>query len=53
MVSRFENDERENLDIIGSYLLVKGFDKRNPTYGTIMQIHSAPVYTRTGQKHTQ
>ena len=34
MASRFENDEKENVDIIGAYLFgERDFDKRNPTYG--------------------
>lgn len=45
MVSRFENDERENLDIIGAYLFgERDFDKRNPTYGLIVNPLGAGVY---------
>lgn len=45
MVSRFENDEKENLDIIGSYLFgERDFDKRNPTYGAIVNPLGAGVY---------
>ncbi|MBK9570776.1 MAG: TonB-dependent receptor [Chitinophagaceae bacterium] len=37
LVSRFVNDERENLDITGAYLFgERDFDKRNPTYGLIV-----------------
>lgn len=45
MASRFENDERENLDIIGAYLFgERDFDKRNPTYGLIVNPLGAGVY---------
>ncbi|MFM2138526.1 MAG: hypothetical protein RJA57_833 [Bacteroidota bacterium] len=45
MASRFENDERENLDITGSYLFgERDFDKRNPTYGLIVNPLGAGVY---------
>jgi hypothetical protein len=45
MVSRFENDERENIDIIGSYLFgERDFDKRNPTYGVIINPLGAGLY---------
>ncbi|MFZ9388130.1 MAG: TonB-dependent receptor [Chitinophagaceae bacterium] len=45
MVSRFENDEKENLDIIGAYLFgERDFDKRNPTYGLIVNPLGAGVY---------
>jgi len=45
MVSRFENDERENLDIIGAYLFgERDFDQRNPTYGAIVNPLGAGVY---------
>ncbi|MEO7924387.1 MAG: TonB-dependent receptor [Chitinophagaceae bacterium] len=45
MVSRFENDERENIDIIGAYLFgERDFDKRNPTYGLIVNPLGAGVY---------
>ncbi|MFI5131296.1 MAG: carboxypeptidase-like regulatory domain-containing protein [Chitinophagales bacterium] len=37
MVSRFENDERENVDIAGAYLFgERDFDKSQPTYGQIV-----------------
>ncbi len=33
MVSRFENDEQENIDIAGAYLFgERDFDKAKPTY---------------------
>lgn len=45
MASRFENDESENLDIIGAYLFgERDFDKRNPTYGVIVNPLGAGVY---------
>lgn len=45
LASRFVNDERENLDIIGSYLFGdRDFDKRNPTYGLIINPLGAGVY---------
>ncbi len=45
MVSRFENDERENMDIIGAYLFgERDFDKRNPTYGLIVNPLGAGIY---------
>lgn len=45
MVSRFENDESENIDIIGSYLFgERDFDKRNATYGMIVNPLGAGVY---------
>jgi len=45
MVSRFENDEAENLDITGAYLFgIRDFDKRNPTYGLIVSPLGAGVY---------
>jgi hypothetical protein len=45
MASRFENDERENIDIIGAYLFgERDFDKRNPTYGLIVNPLGAGVY---------
>ena len=45
MVSRFENDESENIDIIGAYLFgERDFDKRNPTYGLIVNPLGAGVY---------
>ena len=45
MASRFVNDERENLDITGAYLFgERDFDKRNPTYGLIVNPLGAGVY---------
>ena len=45
MASRFENDETENIDIIGSYLFgERDFDKRNPTFGLIVNPLGAGVY---------
>ncbi len=45
MASRFENDEKENVDIIGAYLFgERDFDKRNPTYGLIVNPLGAGVY---------
>ncbi|HUR67539.1 MAG TPA: TonB-dependent receptor [Chitinophagaceae bacterium] len=45
MVSRFENDEKENLDIIGAYLFgERDFDKSNPTYGLIINPLGAGIY---------
>ena len=45
MASRFENDESENIDIIGAYLFgERDFDKRNPTYGVIVNPLGAGVY---------
>lgn len=45
MASRFENDESENIDIIGAYLFGdRDFDKRNPTYGLIVNPLGAGVY---------
>lgn len=45
MASRFENDERENLDIIGAYLFgERDFDKRNATYGLIVNPLGAGIY---------
>jgi len=45
MASRFENDEAENVDIIGAYLFGdRDFDKRNPTYGLIVNPLGAGVY---------
>jgi hypothetical protein len=45
MASRFENDETENLDITGAYLFgERDFDKRNPTYGLIVNPLGAGVY---------
>ena len=45
MASRFVNDEMENLDITGAYLFgERDFDKRNPTYGLIVNPLGAGVY---------
>lgn len=45
MVSRFENDEEENIDITGAYLFgERDFDKRNPTYGLIINPLGAGIY---------
>lgn len=45
MASRFENDESESVDIIGSYLFGdRDFDKRNPTYGLIVNPLGAGIY---------
>ena len=45
MASHFENDETENIDIIGSYLFgERDFDKRNPTFGLIVNPLGAGVY---------
>jgi CarboxypepD_reg-like domain/TonB-dependent Receptor Plug Domain len=45
MASRFENDETENLDIIGSYLFGnRDFDKRNPTFNQIVNPLGAGIF---------
>ncbi len=45
MVSRFENNEKENIDIIGAYLFgERDFDKRNPTYGLIVNPLGAGIF---------
>jgi hypothetical protein len=45
MASRFENDEKENIDIIGAYLFgERDFDKRNPTYGVIINPLGAGIF---------
>jgi hypothetical protein len=45
MASRFVNDESENIDIIGAYLFgERDFDKRNPTYGLIVNPLGAGVF---------
>jgi hypothetical protein len=45
MVSRFSNDENENIDISGAYLFgERDFDKRNATYGLIVNPLGAGVY---------
>ena len=45
MVSRFENKENENFDIVGSYLFgERDFDKSKPTFGQIVNPLGAGVY---------
>lgn len=45
MASRFKNDETENLDITGAYLFGdRDFDKRNPTFGLIVNPLGAGLY---------
>ena len=45
MISRFENDEKENIDITGAYLFgERDFDKSQPTYGLIVNPLGAGVY---------
>ena len=45
MVSRFENDEKENMDIIGAYLFgERDFDKSRSTYGLIVNPLGAGLY---------
>ncbi|HEX5654117.1 MAG TPA: TonB-dependent receptor, partial [Chitinophagaceae bacterium] len=45
MASRFENDERENIDITGAYLFgERDFDRSQPTYGLIVNPLGAGVY---------
>ena len=45
MASRFANDEAENVDITGAYLFgERDFDKRNPTFGLIVNPLGAGVY---------
>ena len=45
MASRFENDERENVDITGAYLFGdRDFDKSQPTYGQIVNPLGAGVF---------
>ncbi len=45
MVSRFENDEKENIDIIGSYIFgERDFDKSQATYGLIVNPLGAGIY---------
>lgn len=45
MVSRFENDETENIDITGAYLFgERDFDKSQPTYGLIVNPLGAGVF---------
>ena len=50
MASRFENDERENVDIIGAYLFgERDFDKRSPSYGVIVNPLGAGIYQNWGR----
>lgn len=45
MVSRFENDEKENIDITGAYLFgERDFDRRNATYGLIINPLGAGIF---------
>lgn len=45
MLSRFENDEAENIDITGAYLFgERNFDKSEPTYGLIVNPLGAGIY---------
>lgn len=45
MVSRFSNDENENIDISGAYLFGdRDFDKRNATYGLIVNPLGAGLF---------
>ena len=45
MVSRFENDESENVDITGAYLFGdRDFDKSSATFGSIVNPLGAGVY---------
>lgn len=45
MVSRFGNNEEENIDIAGAYLFgERDFDKRNPTYGMIVNPLGAGIF---------
>ncbi len=45
MLSRFENDEAENIDITGAYLFgERDFDKSQSTYGLIINPLGAGVY---------
>jgi len=45
LVSRFENDEEENIDIIGAYLFgERDFDKSKPTFGVIVNPLGAGVF---------
>jgi hypothetical protein len=45
LVSRFENDERENIDIAGAYLFgERDFDKARPTFGLIVNPLGAGVF---------
>jgi hypothetical protein len=57
MVSRFENDEEENIDIAGAYLFgERDFDKAKPTFGLIVNPLGRRVFqnfTRNDTKHRQ
>ncbi|MBC7849677.1 MAG: TonB-dependent receptor, partial [Chitinophagaceae bacterium] len=45
MASRFENDERENVDITGAYLFgERDFDKSKPSFGLIINPLGAGVF---------
>jgi len=45
LLSRFQNDEDENVDIIGAYLFgERDFDKSKPTFGLIVNPLGAGVY---------
>lgn len=45
MASRFENDEKENVDITGAYLFgERDFDKSKPTFGLIVSPLGAGVF---------
>jgi hypothetical protein len=45
LVSRFENDEEENIDIIGAYLFgERDFDKSKPSFGLIVNPLGAGIF---------
>ena len=45
MVSRFQNDERENIDITGAYLFgERDFDRSKPTFGLIVNPLGAGLF---------
>ena len=45
MVSRFQNDEEENIDILGAYLFgERDFDKAKPTFGLIVNPLGAGLF---------
>ncbi len=45
MISRFENDEKENIDITGAYIFgERDFDKSQATYGLIVNPLGAGIY---------
>ncbi|HLF46174.1 MAG TPA: TonB-dependent receptor, partial [Chitinophagaceae bacterium] len=45
LISKFENDERENIDIAGAYLFgERDFDKAKPTFGLIVNPLGAGVF---------